>query len=184
MHERVTDARLLEASVGDDGAFRVLYDRYAKEIFRYHRRRCGDEEAAFDLVAETFAQAWCARAGFRDQADGSAAPWLYGIARNVLLQSVRRQRLEDSARQRLGALEQSGRPDVAPEESWLDGADELLESLPPEQRRAVELRVVEDMSYEGVARSLAITPETARMRVHRALKTLRNRDSKMAGGMR
>jgi RNA polymerase sigma-70 factor, ECF subfamily len=180
----VSDATLLTASVENDGAFRVLYDRYAHQILRYHRRRCGDEETAFDLVAETFAQAWCVRSTFRDEADGSAAPWLYGIARNVLFQSVRRQRLEDSARQRLGALEQSGRSQLTPEESWLDGADELLESLPTEQRRAVELRVVEDTSYDRVARVLEITPENARMRVHRALKTLRKRDSKMAGETR
>jgi RNA polymerase sigma-70 factor, ECF subfamily len=180
----MSDARLLEASRDDDGAFRVLYDRYAKEILRYHRRRCGDEEAAFDLVAETFAQAWCVRGAFRDEADGSAAPWLYGIARNVLRQSVRRERLEDTARQRLGALEQSSRSLVTPEESWLDGADEVLDSLPAEQRRAVELRIVEDMSYDRVARVLAITPENARTRVHRALKALRQRDSRMTGGMR
>jgi DNA-directed RNA polymerase specialized sigma24 family protein len=83
-----------------------------------------------------------------------------------------------------GALEQSGRSNVTPEESWLDGADELLESLPADQRRAVELRVVEDMSYDGVARSLAITPENARMRVHRALKALRSRDTRVTGEIR
>ena len=132
-------------------------------------------------MAETFAQAWCVRRAFRDEADGSAAPWLYGIARNVLRQSVRRERLEDNARQRLGVLDQPGRPDVTPEDSWLDGADELLDALPAEQRRAVELRVLEDMTYERVASRLAITPETARMRVHRALKTLRDRHLRMTG---
>lgn len=169
------------ASAEDDAAFRVLYDRYADRIRRYHLRRCRDEEAAFDLVAETFAQAWCVRRAFRDEADGSAAPWLYGIARNVLRQSVRRERLEDSARQRLGVLEHPGRLDVTPEESWLDGADELLDALPAEQRRAVEMRVVEDMTYDRVAAGLAITPETARMRVHRALKALRERHLRMTG---
>jgi DNA-directed RNA polymerase specialized sigma24 family protein len=48
-----------------------------------------------------------------------------------------------------------------PEESWPDGADELLDAPPADQRQAVELRVVEDMSYDRVARRLAITPETA-----------------------
>jgi RNA polymerase sigma factor (sigma-70 family) len=175
------DAELLMASADDDGAFRVLYDRYADQIRRYHLRRCHDQEAALDLVAETFAQAWCVRRAFRDEADGSAAPWLYGIARNILRQSVRRERLEDNARQRLGVLEHPGRSDVTPEASWLDGADELLDALPAEQRRAVELRVVEDMSYDAVAGRLAITPETARMRVHRAFKTLRDRHLRITG---
>jgi RNA polymerase sigma-70 factor (ECF subfamily) len=176
-----SDATLLMASADDAEAFRVLYDRYADQIRRYQLRRCRDEEAALDLVAETFAQAWCVRRAFRDEADGSAGPWLYGIARNVLRQSVRRERLEDNARQRLGVLEHAGRPGVTPEESWLDGSDELLDALPAEQRRAVELRVVEDMTYDRVARRLAITPETARTRVHRALKALRERHLRMTG---
>lgn len=179
---RASDAALLAASVGDAAAFRVVYDRYADRIYRYHLRRCRDPDAAFDLVAETFAQAWCVRHAFRDEADGSAGPWLYGIARNVLRQSVRRERLEDSARQRLGALE-GERSAVTPAESWLEGVDELLEGLAPEQRSALELRVIEDMSYDRVAMELAITPENARARVHRALKTLRDRHLRMTGGV-
>ncbi len=183
-HLRANDAKLLAASVKDAGAFRVVYDRYARRIYRYHLRRCHDGEAALDLLAETFAQAWSVRRAFRDEADGSAAPWLYGIARNVLLQSVRRERLEDSARQRLGALEHADRPLVAPQESWLEGVDELLDTLPAEQRSALELRVLDDMPYDQVATHLAITPENARMRVHRALKTLRDRHVTMTGGLR
>jgi RNA polymerase sigma-70 factor (ECF subfamily) len=183
-HITASDAELLAASVNDARAFRVLYDRYVQRIYRYHLRRCHDEEAALDLVAETFAQAWCVRRAFRDEAEGSAAPWLYGIARNVLLQSVRRERLEDSARQRLGALEHADRPLAAPEESWVDGVDELLDGLPAEQRRALQLRVVEDMPYDRVAMHLAITPENARMRVHRALKALRDRHLTTTGDVR
>ena len=181
---RASDAELMAASVDDAVAFRVLYDRYARRIHGYHVRRCHDEEAALDLVAETFAQAWCARGAFRDQAGGSAAPWLYGIARNVLLQSVRRERLEDGARQRLGALEHADRPRISPDESWLDGVDELLETLPVDQRDALELRVLDDLPYAEIATSLAITPENARARVHRALKALRDRHVQMTGDVR
>lgn len=183
-HASASDAELLAAAVNDASAFRLLYDRYASRIQRYHLRRCRDEEAALDLVAETFAQAWWMRRAFRDEVDGSAGPWLYGIARHVLLQSVRRERLEDSARQRLGALEHADRPRVTPEESWLDGVDELLETLPVEQRRVLQLRVLEDMPYDRIASHLAITPENARTRVHRALKALRDRHVTMNGDVR
>jgi RNA polymerase sigma factor (sigma-70 family) len=181
--EKASDAKLLAASDQDAAAFRALYDRYAERIRRYFVRRCRDEEAALDLLAETFAQAWKVRATFRDQADGSVGPWLFGIARNVLLQSVRRQRLEDGARQRLGMLEGADRPQSTPEESWLDGVDELLQELSPPQRAAVELRVIGELSYQGVAARLRITPETARARVHRALRQLRNHD-RMTGELR
>src|SRR3954452_16472936 len=99
-----SDAALLAAARRDAGAFRELYDRYAERVLGYHLRRCRDEDAAHELTAETFAQAWLVRARFRDECGGSAGPWLFGIARNVLLASVRRSRLEDGARERLGVL--------------------------------------------------------------------------------
>ena len=91
-----TDAELLRAARTDAHAFRKLYDRHVSRIYGYHLRRSGDADAAHDLTAETFAQAWLARRRFRDRAAGSAVPWLFGIARNVLLMSVRRRRLERS----------------------------------------------------------------------------------------
>ena len=80
-----SDADLIRRALTDADAFRRLYDRHATAVHAYHLRRSGDPHAAQDLTAETFAQAWLSRARFRDDADGSAAPWLFGIARNVLL---------------------------------------------------------------------------------------------------
>lgn len=179
-----TDAALLATARTDPDAFRELYDRYAERIHGYFVRRTRDEDASFDLTAETFAQAWLVRARFRDEVDGSAAPWLFGIARNVLLMSLRRGQLERRASQRLGVgerLDASYEPaSVAPEESWADGADELLEALPLSQREAVRLRVVEELAYEQVAVELGTSASTARVRVHRGLSALRARllDSK------
>jgi RNA polymerase sigma factor (sigma-70 family) len=182
--EKASDAELVVASDKDAAAFRALYNRYARQITKYHLRRCRDEQTALDLTAETFAQAWYARRAFRDEASGSARPWLYGIARNVLLQSVRRERLEDGARQRLGMLEHADHSVAAPDPSWLNGIDELLDELPADQRTALELRVLEDLPYDRVASRLSITPENARTRVHRALSALRRDDSLMTGEQR
>jgi RNA polymerase sigma factor (sigma-70 family) len=176
-----TDAALLAAARADPEAFRELYGRYADRIHRYFLRRTREAESAYDLTAETFAQAWLVRARFVDLADGSAAPWLYGIARNVLLMSVRRGELERGAAQRLGVLERLGRDDATahaaapPGEAWADGADELLETLPPSQREAVRLRVLEDLDYAEVAAQLGTSPSAARVRVHRGLSALRAR---------
>jgi RNA polymerase sigma factor (sigma-70 family) len=167
-----SDAALLAAARTDAGAFRELYDRYAERVLGYHLRRCRDEDAAHELTAETFAQAWLVRARFRDECGGSAGPWLFGIARNVLFASVRRSRLEDGAREQLGIF---ATPSVEPEESWLDGLDEALEELPESQRRAIELRVIEDQTYDDVAAALGTSPAAARVRVHRGLSALRAR---------
>src|SRR4051812_35666302 len=159
-----SDAALLAAARTDPGAFRELYDRYAERVLAYHHRRCRDEDAAHELTAETFAQAWLVRARFRDECDGSAAPWLFGIARNVLRVSVRRRALEASARERLGMPVATA---LSPQDEWLEGLDE--DELPD----AVRLRVLEDRSYEEIAATLGTTPAAARVRVHRGLAALR-----------
>src|SRR6266536_3205741 len=166
-----SDAALLHAARTDAAAFRALYERYATQLHAFHLRRTGDPDAAYDLTAETFAQAWLCRARFRDEAGGSAAPWLYGIARSVLLMSVRRRRLERSACERLGLLGEIAT--AVPDERWLDGLDEALAELPESQRHAVALRFAGDLDYGEVGDALGTTPQAARVRVHRALTSLR-----------
>lgn len=167
-----TDADLLVAARTDASAFRAFYERYAERVHAYHLRRAREPQAAYDLTAETFARAWLARGRFRDRVDGTAGPWLFAIARNVLVDSVRRHRLERAACERLGlGIEATTEPD----ETWLEGLDEALQELPAAQAEAVRLRVVDELEYDDVARELGTTPAAARVRVHRGLSALRNR---------
>jgi RNA polymerase sigma-70 factor (ECF subfamily) len=180
-----TDAELLAAADADATAFRELYDRHARRIHDFLLRRTGDREAALELTAETFARGWLSRHRFEDRLDGNAAPWLFGIARNVLLRSVRDRRIEQAACERLGlrdALDRAGTHGAlaaaaAPTEIWLDGLDADLEaalaSLPVGQRRAVSLRFLDDLSYDDVARELRCSPVAARIRVSRGLTAMR-----------
>jgi RNA polymerase sigma factor (sigma-70 family) len=176
-HPPPTDAALVAASRTDPDAFRALYDRHAARVHAGLRRQTRDADAAHDLTAETFAQAWLVRGRFRDEAGGSALPWLLGIARNVLLTSVRRRALEQRACERLGLRDRLDGPPAAiePTEAWLDGLDDLLDDLPPAHAAALRLRIVDDHDYAGVAAALGTTEPAARVRVHRALKALRAR---------
>ena len=172
-----TDAELIRAARTDAGAFRELYDRYAGRVHGYHLRRTRDLQAAHDLTAETFAQAWLARRRFRDRAGGSAGPWLFGIARNLLAQAVRRRHIELKACERIGLLERLDEPRATaePDEAWLDGLDEALAELPAGERDAVELRVIDGLPYDAVAAGLATSEGAARVRVARGLGRLRQR---------
>ena len=173
----LSDAALLRASKKDAASFRELYERYADPVYGFHLRRTRDEQAALDFTAETFAQAWLSRSRFRDEAGGSAGPWLFGIARNVLAQSVRKRTIELAACERLGVLNRLEHEPatVEPTVGWLDGLDEALDELPEGQRHAVELRVIEDLDYGSVAEQLGTTPAAARVRVTRGLGHLRQR---------
>src|SRR5882757_1991706 len=124
----LSDAALLRASRRDAAPFRDLYERYAGPVYGFHLRRTRDEHAALDFTAETFAQAWLHRSRFRDEAGGSAGPWLYGIARNLLAHSVRKRKIELAACERLGVLNRLEHEPatVEPTEVWLDGLDDAL----------------------------------------------------------
>lgn len=87
-----TDAELIEAAKSEPAAFAELYRRHVPTVHAWFRRRLA--WAASDLTAEAFAQAWLSRRSFRDEADGSALPWLLGIARNVARESARRNDVE------------------------------------------------------------------------------------------
>ena len=65
-----------------------------------------------------------------------------------------------------------------PQAAWADGADELLDTLPPHEREAVRLRVLEDLEYSDIARAIGTTPAAARVRVHRGLKALKRHRSR------
>ena len=140
-----TDAEFLAAARTDAAAFRRFYDRYADRVYGYHLRRTREREAAHDLTAETFAQAWVAHT---------------------------RGRLERTACARLGLPVEAA---TEPDGSWLDGLDEALDELPAGQLEAIRLRVVGELAYDDVARELGTSTEAARVRVHRGLQTLRLR---------
>ena len=172
--DAMTDAELLRRARRDPAAFRVLYDRHVVRVHGFLLRRTGDSTAAFELTAETFSRAWLARDRFQDRG-GGAAPWLFGIARNVLAGAVRARSIPRDGRRQVGL--EAAESLSAPREAWLAGFDEdlaaALDTLPDTQRRAVELRVLEGAGYDEIGRELDTSPGAARVRVHRGLTALR-----------
>ena len=173
-----TDAELLVASREDPQAFREFYERYALWLRNWFTRQTSSPSVALDLTAETFAQAWNARRRFEDQAGGSGAPWLFGIARNLLRQYHKHNRIETAARARLGlsvayADEDYERVDEADRaRSMAPALADAVDALPAEQRRALQLRVIEQLPYEEVAGRMGCSQNAARLKVSRALRAL------------
>ena len=137
-----TDAQLIRRAREDPEALAELYLRYRTQLYAWFRARL-PESAASELTAELFAQVALSLKRFRDEANGSAAPWLYGIARNLLRRYYERGRIDEAARRRLGMPVRSYEFDFEAIEDRL-AAGELrgelesaLESLPKEQRDAL-----------------------------------------------
>ena len=68
----------------DASSFGAFSTSIPRELLVFFASRTCDPEAAMDLTAETFAQAFADRAAFRGSSDGEAAAWLFGIARHQL----------------------------------------------------------------------------------------------------
>ncbi|MCW2961736.1 MAG: polymerase, sigma-24 subunit, subfamily [Thermoleophilia bacterium] len=175
-----TDGELFLRARRDPHAFDAVYARHARVIKDWLKRQCGDESEAWELTAEVFAQAWISRRRFRPDAEGSAAPWLFGIAKNVHRHSSRRRRSRHKATRRLGMQVLQVTP--SDEDDRLQrmvieaiGPDlhAALDRLPHGQRIAVQLRVLEELPYEEIASRLDCTVEAVRVRVLRGLRSLR-----------
>src|SRR5215470_13680203 len=142
-----SDEDLLRAARHDAGAFAVLYDRHAPALARWLERR-SNPDAAQELLAETFAQAWIARRRYR-ASRGPVRAWLFGIAQHLLFGYYRRLEVEDRARRRLGVTLEPYAVDDA--DARLDAAalgpelSRALDALAPATRDAVLLRVVEQL---------------------------------------
>jgi RNA polymerase sigma-70 factor (ECF subfamily) len=176
--EDPTDGELLQRTRGGDReAFGVLYERRHELILAFLLKRTRNPEVAMDLMAETFAAALLALAGRPPKILGTAAPWLLTIARNALIDSHRRGRVESAARRRL-ALEPVEITDSDIEGVLLVAAEtdlliRLSEELPADQFDAVRARVLEERDYEEIARELECSPAVIRKRVSRGIATLR-----------
>ncbi len=177
--QQSSDASLLSAVAARDGtAFAVFYRRHIPTVLAYLLRETRDPETAADLAAEVFAAVLLAASRYSDQGD-SATPWVIGIARNKLLMSWRRGRVDARARHRLGF-----------EPLHLDDGDlariveianagsgpllELVDDLPEDERTAVRSRVLEERPYREIATELRCSEMVVRKRVSRGLARMRN----------
>jgi RNA polymerase sigma factor (sigma-70 family) len=172
-----TDAELIRRAREDPEALAELYLLYRAQLYAWFRSRLPESDAS-ELTAELFAQVALSLKRFRDEAGGSAAPWLYGIAKNLLRRYYERGRIDEAARRRLGMPIRTYELDFEGIEERLSAGElrrelgSALESLPQQQRDALQLRVVEELPYQQVAVELGCSETAARLRVMRALGKL------------
>jgi len=170
---------LLVASGERPGQFVTLYDRVLPDLLAYFARRTLDAQLAADLAAETLSEAFAARTRFSDRGDGSATAWLYTIARRQLGHYLRRRRVEDAARRRLGLERiELGPEDVERAEALMDfeqirgTVSAAFGRLRHDQREALRLRVIEGRTYAEAAEALGCSEDVVRARVSRGLRRL------------
>lgn len=167
---------------GDADAFQALYQRHQGALFRFAAMRCGSAAAAADVVQEVFVGLLTGSFAF-DPTRGALGPFLFGVARNLLLK-------QEEAQRRTASLTEPGED----EDSELDLPDDSAEPLarmlsderaeevrralallPPHYRDVVILYELHDLSYLEIASICQIDLGTVRSRLSRARSALAKR---------
>jgi RNA polymerase sigma factor (sigma-70 family) len=173
-----SDRALLElARAGDAQSFGTFYRRRHGVVLAFLRPRVRNADLTADLMCETFASALVAVHDPRRELPCKPIAWLVTIAHHELLDALRRGKVAENARRRLG-LE----PIVLNDQD-LDAVDEmaheadlmaeLSRELPPDQLYALTAHLFEDRDYPEIAAELGCSPSVVRKRVSRGLRTLR-----------
>lgn len=167
-----TDAELLERiGDGDQPAFEELYRRYVRSVLGIALRRLGDRGRAEDATQDTFASVWRAASRY-DPSRGQAASWLYAVARNAIVDTLRRRTDPTVADPPDVAAGDAGPPEVA-EREWLTWrVHRALETLPDHERSLVELAYWSGMTQSEIAEYLGLPLGTVKTRTRAALHRL------------
>ena len=168
--ERTTRDRLI---AGEEGALNEIYDQFSSFVYGLALRVIGDARAAEDVSQDVFVTVW-ERPGAFDPDRGSLRTWLGTLAHRRAVDHVRR---EEARRRR--AIKDAARPVSTPdvEEMALalvtaERVRSALDTLPDEQRRAIQLAYFGGKTYRQVAEVLGIPERTAKSRLRLGLRRI------------
>ena len=170
---------VVRCQAGEESAMRDIYLRYFDAIYAYTRSALRNRHEAEDVTQQVFVRAFRALPRYEARSPASFRAWLFRIARNAVVDSIRKGRrvlLEEPARMAL-------RGDTGEDDQWesaipfgeVGGISVMLTNLPAAQREALALRFVLDLSLEEVAKAVGRTPDAVRQLQSRGLRTLKSR---------
>ena len=163
----------MAASISDPEAFFELFERHFGSVHRFVYRQLAHERAD-DASAEVFLRALKSVGNFSTEHE-SALPWLLGIATNVVRRELRQRYVE-----RAESLESMATADDPAQERRLDAVgrlaevEEVLKSMPAEEREPLLMYAWLDVSYEQISLALGVPTGTVRSRISRARRRLRD----------
>jgi len=165
-----SDRELIElANKGDSEAFERLYYRYRDWVYKLAWRFTGNRADALDVLQETFTYLLGKFPGF--ELTSSMTTFLYPAVRHVSIRIKSKQNRTKTDEDILDEQEAATSRETDLSRSELAAA---LAILPEEQREALLMRFVDDMSLQEIAAALDIPLGTVKSRLHNSLRTLRS----------
>jgi RNA polymerase sigma-70 factor (ECF subfamily) len=172
---------LAQVAAGSTAALEVLYQRYGRVVYGVALRIVGAAELAEDIVQETFWRVW-RRSGTFQAGRGQVGSWIFGIAHNLSIDELRRQRARPSSvydtddTPLLREIEDA-RMDVAGEAQENERRrliSAALQQIADEQREAIELAYFGGLSQSEIAERLQSPLGTVKTRIRLGLRRLRD----------
>ncbi|MBI2457680.1 MAG: sigma-70 family RNA polymerase sigma factor [candidate division NC10 bacterium] len=172
---RQPDLEVIERVLaGETAAFELLVRQYQQEIYRLAYRLTRNAEDAKDLAQEAFVAAYRALGSFRGQSRFST--WLYRIAMNLCLNHLKSATRQDPSEVDGTLADQRADSLAALLTDELDRAlAEAIETLPPQQKATLTLRVHQGLSHKEIAEVLDCSEGTAKANYFHAVRALQRR---------
>ena len=167
------EQQMLEVKKGNLEALVPLYDRYSRKMYNFFLRVTHDRVVSEDLAQNVFSRILSYRNSYKEVY--SFKSWIYQIARNVHVDHYSKNKLflteysEDSGLEK----ERSDALDELDREQKKEAIREALGLLTPEQREIIELSRFQDLKYEEISHITGNSVGAVRVKVHRAIKKLK-----------
>jgi len=169
----VDTAVIKECQHGRIERFTKVYDAYIKKIYNFIYHKTMHRETAEDLTSTVFMKALENIQSF-DESKGSFNAWLYRIARNTVIDHYRTSKdVMDIA----DAWGLSSKEDIlrnAESNEQLERVRGYLETLKPQHREIIIMRVWDQLSYKEIADITGLTEANCKMTFSRAIRRLRD----------
>lgn len=179
---RLTDELLVaQYAKGTNEAFDALLLRHKTNLFGYIIQRVKDRDLADDIFQETFVKAITTIRQGRYNEEGKFSAWICRIARNLIVDYFRQEKTEASVSTDDGTVDILNRKELADEtveDAIIDLQIEedvrrLVGQLPQEQRRVLEMRYYEGLSFKEIAEQTGVSINTALGRMRYAILNMR-----------
>lgn len=179
---RDDDQLMIDLQCGDSSAFPALVERYQQALVGFFFRNTRDIQLAEDLAQETLLKVYSQSWDYLPL--GRFRAWMYRIARNLLIDDVRRRSNDALVRAVKGRPEEEedvlagvagsfiAPPDAAQHRELAALVSEFLAEVPEDQRNTFLLYHVEEMSLPDVAESMGIPLATCKSRLRLAREKL------------
>lgn len=179
---QLTDDMLVALySKGENKAFDELLSRYQSKLFNYIYFVVRNQEQAEDIFQETFVKAIVTIQQGRYTADGRFGAWLTRIAHNLVIDSFRQERNENTVSNDESEVDLLNNADLCDDniemqmvnDQTLADVRRLVDALPDNQREVIYMRFYQDLSFKEIADITGVSINTALGRMRYAILNMR-----------